>query len=140
MDDREWDGGEGDLKVTDRRRFTAEGEERPEGEAPGQEKVRAGEEGQPSGLEGASGEGAPPAIDFATFVLSLATSAQVHLGAVPNPATGKQERDLNLAKQTIDILGLLEEKTKGNLDENERRLLEHLLFDLRMMYVEAKKA
>lgn len=78
-------------------------------------------------------------IDFSTFILSLATSAQVHLGAIPNPATGKQEKDLALAKQTIDILGVLEEKTKGNLAEQEGRLLQHLLFDLRMMYVEESK-
>lgn len=78
-------------------------------------------------------------IDFSTFILSLATSAQVHLGAIPNPATGKQEKDLALAKQTIDILGVLEEKTKGNLAEQEGRLLQHLLFDLRMMYVEQNK-
>lgn len=78
-------------------------------------------------------------IDFSTFILSLATSAQVHLGAIPNPATGKQEKDLALAKQTIDILGILEEKTKGNLSEQEGRLLQHLLFDLRMMYVEQNK-
>lgn len=80
-----------------------------------------------------------PPIDFPTFVLSLATSAQVHLGAIPNPASGKQENDLVLAKQTIDILGILKDKTKGNLSGDEDRLFEHVLFDLRMMYVEASK-
>lgn len=78
-------------------------------------------------------------IDFSTFVLSLATSAQVHLGLVANPASGKQGADLPLAKQTIDILGILQDKTKGNLEEEENRLLEHLLYDLRMIYVEKNK-
>lgn len=80
-----------------------------------------------------------PEINFPTFILSLATSAQVHLGAVDNPVTGKKEKDVALAKQTIDILGMMQEKTKGNLTDEEGRLLEHVLFDLRMMYVEAKK-
>lgn len=79
-------------------------------------------------------------IDFSTFVLSLATSVQVHLGSVPNPATGKQEKDMVLAKQTVDIIAMLETKTKGNLTNEESRLIEHVLYDLRMMYVEAKKS
>ena len=78
-------------------------------------------------------------IDFPTFVLSLATSAQVHLGSIPNPVSGKTEKDLVLAKQTIDIIGILQEKTKGNLSDEEARLMEHLLYDLRMRYVEVKK-
>lgn len=80
-----------------------------------------------------------PPMEFSTFVLSLATSAQVHLGAIPNPVSGKQEPALELAKQTIDILGILKDKTKGNLSAEEDRLFEHVLFDLRMMYVDATK-
>lgn len=80
-----------------------------------------------------------PEINFPTFILSLATSTQVHLGAIPNPATGKPEKDLSLAKQAIDILGILQEKTKGNLTNEEELLFEHVLFDLRMMYVELSK-
>ena len=80
-----------------------------------------------------------PEINFSTFVLSLATSVQVHLGVVANPVTGKQEKDLDLAKQTIDILGVLQEKTKGNLADDEGRLLEHVLYDLRMIFIEANK-
>jgi Domain of unknown function (DUF1844) len=85
-----------------------------------------------------SGEALPP-IDFPTFILSLATSAQVHLGAIPNPATGKEERNLSIAKETIDLLGMLQEKTKGNLTPDEERLFDHVLYDLRMMYVERNK-
>jgi hypothetical protein len=80
-----------------------------------------------------------PPIDFATFVLSLAHSARMHLGEEPHPETNKVEADLPLAKQNIDILGLLEDKTKGNLTGDEERLLAQVLFDLRMRYVERTK-
>ena len=143
MDEREKkEQGEG-VRVTDHRRFTAEGEDRPGAEPDGPRGDAAPEAAPraetPKGDGPRSDAGALPPIDFATFVLSLATSAQVHLGAIPNPATGKQEPELPLAKQTIDILGILEEKTKGNLAEGEAKLLEHVLFDLRMMYVELNK-
>ena len=85
---------------------------------------------------------APPLeIDFATFILSLASSALIHLGELPGPGGPDEQppRDLALAKQTIDILGVLAEKTRGNLTDDEARLLEHLLYDLRLKYVEAKK-
>ena len=130
-----------EIKVTDRRRFTSEGEMRPEGEA---EAAPAPEEkGGPAAPEDAEDEarqeGPLPPIDFPTFILSLATSAQVHLGVLPNPATGKEERRLSLAKETIDLLGILREKTKGNLTPDEERLFDHLLYDLRMIYVEQSK-
>jgi hypothetical protein len=76
-------------------------------------------------------------IDFYTFVLSLASSAFVHLGDAPDPETGQASPpDLALAKQAIDILAMLEEKTKGNLTEEEARFLEHLLTDLRFRFVQ----
>ncbi len=77
----------------------------------------------------------PGQIDFYTFVLSLGSSAFVHLGDAPHPETAKVETNLLLAKQTIDILGMLEEKTKGNLTVEEGRFLENLLSDLRLRYV-----
>jgi hypothetical protein len=80
-----------------------------------------------------------PQMDFATFVLSLSHSALMHLGEVPDPDTNSVTKDLPLAKQNIDILGLLEEKTKGNLTGDEERLLHQVLFDLRMRYVELTK-
>ena len=86
------------------------------------------------------GEGDPlPTIDFATFILSLSHSALMHLGEAPHPETDQVEANLPLAKQNIDILGLLEEKTKGNLSGEEERLLAQVLFDLRMRYVERSK-
>jgi hypothetical protein len=76
-----------------------------------------------------------PTIDFYTFCLSLGSSAFVHLGDAPHPESGKSSTDLLLAKQTIDILGMLQEKTKGNLTEEEARFLENLLVDLKLRYV-----
>jgi hypothetical protein len=80
-----------------------------------------------------------PSIDFATFILSLSHSALMHLGEAPHPDTNKVEANLSLAKQNIDLLGLMEEKTKGNLSGDEERLLAQVLFDLRMRYVERSK-
>jgi hypothetical protein len=81
-----------------------------------------------------------PHVDFATFVLSLSHSALVHLGEAPNPETGTLQKNLVLARQTIDLVAMLEEKTKGNLTGDEERLLGQILFDLRMRYVELNKS
>jgi len=80
-----------------------------------------------------------PQIDFATFSLSLSHSALLHLGEAPHPEDDAHRVSLPLAKQTIDLLGLLEEKTKGNLTGEEERLITQILFDLRMRYVEKSK-
>ncbi|CAN5372067.1 DUF1844 domain-containing protein [soil metagenome] len=79
-------------------------------------------------------------LDFATFILSLNHSAMMHLGEAPHPEDERVEINLPLAKQTIDLLGLLEERTKGNLTGEEERLMTQLLFDLRLRYVERSKA
>ncbi|HEY2511120.1 MAG TPA: DUF1844 domain-containing protein [Polyangiaceae bacterium] len=84
-------------------------------------------------------EGTLPSIDFATFVVSLSHSALLHLGEAPHPDTNAVEKNLPLARQTIDLLGLLEEKTKGNLTGDEERLLTQVLFDLRMRFFEVQK-
>jgi hypothetical protein len=86
-----------------------------------------------------SGE-ALPVLDFTTFVLSLSHSALMHLGEAPHPETDAVQKNLPLAKQTIDLIGMLEEKTKGNLTGDEERLITQILFDLRMRYVELEKA
>jgi hypothetical protein len=79
-------------------------------------------------------------IDFYTFIFSLGSSAIIHLGDAPHPETGApREPDLLLAKQTIDILAMLEEKTKGNLTPEEEKFLETLLMDLRIRFVEKSK-
>ena len=76
-------------------------------------------------------------LDFSTFLLSLGTSALVQLGEAPDPTDGLAGPDLEAARQTIDLLGLLEVKTAGNLDTGEARLLKNLLYDLRLRFVRA---
>jgi hypothetical protein len=79
-------------------------------------------------------------INFSTFLLSLSTSAAMNLGGYADPATGQaMPQNLELAKQSIDILGILKDKTKGNLDAEEERLLETALYELRMRYVDEVK-
>jgi len=80
-----------------------------------------------------------PSIDFTTFVLSLSHSALMHLGEAPDPDTSQLARNLPLARQTIDLISLLEEKTKGNLTGDEERLIGQILFDLRLRFVEKSK-
>ena len=74
-------------------------------------------------------------LDFSTFVISLASSVQVNLGAMPHPETNQTAQNFPAAKQMIDILMMLQTKTKGNLTEAEAALLEQVLFSLRMHYV-----
>jgi len=92
-----------------------------------------------SGTKG--GHDAPPlpGINFSTFIFSLNSSALVHLGMLTAPGGGAKEINLPLAKQTIDILGMLEAKTVGNLIDEETNLLSNMLHDLRMMYVKLKE-
>jgi hypothetical protein len=81
---------------------------------------------------------AMPEINFATFVVSLNSSALAALGLVADPVTKKTSKNLALAKQTIDILGMLKEKTRGNLNPDEENMLKSVLYDLRMLYVKEK--
>ncbi len=76
-----------------------------------------------------------PEVTFSTFILSLASSALVQLGEVPNPDTGAMEENLILARHTIDILDMLQCKTKGCLDAEEQQLLSGILYEVRMKYV-----
>lgn len=80
-----------------------------------------------------------PPIDFSTFVLSLSQAALLHLGELDDPDTGKRVNNFPLARQSIDLLSMLQEKTRGNLTDEEHKLLENLLYDLRMKYVAACK-
>jgi hypothetical protein len=79
-----------------------------------------------------------PALDFSTFIFSLNSSVLVHLGILEEPGTGKKGKNLPLAKQTIDLLGVLEDKTRGNLTPDEENMLKNMLHDLRLMYVREK--
>ena len=77
--------------------------------------------------------------DFATFIYSLNTQALLFLGKIPNPLSKKYEKDIGTAKYLIDTIDMLSKKTKGNLDENEAKLIENVLYDLRMAYISEKK-
>jgi hypothetical protein len=130
------------FTVTDRRSF-GEGEAPPEGEPPD----AAGAQAAPAPSPEPPSPQAPPAgradrlppVDFPTFVLSLGSSALMHMGEVEHPTSGVAEKNLPMAKHSIDILSMLQEKTKGNLSPPEAELLENLLYDLRLQYVEATK-
>ena len=80
-----------------------------------------------------------PEMNFANFILSLSTSALIQLGEIPDPVTKEPVKELTMAKQTIDLIGMLQEKTKGNLTPEEEKMLEYILYDLRMRYVKAAK-
>lgn len=81
-----------------------------------------------------------PAIDFTTLILSLSHSALMHLGDAPDPASGGLNVSLPLARQSIELIAMLQEKTRGNLSGDEERMLSQALFDLRMRYVEVTKS
>ena len=81
-----------------------------------------------------------PRIDFSTFILSLSTTALYQMGLAPDPTTGNPiEPDLLLARQTIDTLEMLREKTRGNLGDEESKLIESVLYELHLRYVESQK-
>jgi Domain of unknown function (DUF1844) len=79
-----------------------------------------------------------PPVNFTNFVFSLSTSALFHFGDLADSEDGKTQKNLPAAKQTIDILDMLNEKTKGNLDENENKLIQGVLYELKMRYVKEK--
>lgn len=137
--------------VKDRRRFSSESQGDDENEIREKEEVKKAETFQEEDVSAAKINEAfneqearkksdtqqthLPKINFQTFVLSLNSSALVQLGFIEDPVSGKKDRNLPLAKQTIDILGMLEEKTRGNLDRDEEMMLKSILYELRMMYV-----
>jgi hypothetical protein len=120
------------FQVKDRRRFSETGE------------ARSGVSEEPAPASSTAAE-PPPAphpsaseepVTFSTFVLGLSTQALLHLGEIADPVSGAVERDLGAAKHVIDILAILGEKTRSNLEPDEQALLESMLYDLRMRYVE----
>src|SRR5512140_2840069 len=78
-------------------------------------------------------------IAFNTFIIGLASTALIHLGDTANPETGRTERNLELARQSLDLLSMLREKTRGNLTDEQEKLFATLLTDLRLRYGEASK-
>src|SRR3954453_24153377 len=137
------------FTVTDRRSFSEGGDSGSDGPGGGKVASPAGSSAPVSGsspsldLEDAGDEvgdsGSLPVVDFHTFILSLGSSALLHLGELEHPDAGGPRKDLPLAKNTIDILEMLDQKTKGNLTPAEEKLMTGLLYDLRLRYVEASK-
>ena len=124
------------FTVKDRRAFS--------GDEPAAEGKPAASEPQPSKTERAAGvdseraQAPLPEINFPTFIASLNASALVHLGGIEDPVSGKAEKNLPMAKQTIDILSMLQQKTAGNLAADEDSMLKSILYDLRILYVKQK--
>lgn len=134
-----------DFEVKDRRIFS---EENREAEAAGEKTSAAASTDDQTQASSAAektktteAREAPPLpeINFATFVVSLNASALMHLGALEDPTTGQTDKNLPMAKQTIDILSMLEEKTVGNLTDEEKNLLKNVLYDLRIIYVKESR-
>jgi hypothetical protein len=124
------------FRVTDRRRFSDSGEARVDADE------QAG--GPPPAPEARRETGRSTedeAVTFASFVLGLSTQVLLHLGDVVDPAaSGAGARDLPAAKHLIDLLGILHTKTRNNLEPNEEKLLDSILYDLRMRYVELSRS
>jgi hypothetical protein len=129
------------FRVTDKRSFQEDGEVRNTPDASEKEDQAPAPEPSPEVKSEPSNEGAkkkePPRqpIDFPSYLLSYYTQGLVLLGEVPSPYTGKKEEDVEASRHTIDILTMLKEKTKGNLNQDEEKLLETVLYELRMKYM-----
>jgi hypothetical protein len=127
--------------IKDRRLFDESGEARVEEEMKPEDKKRAEnpEEGprtSPAEMDTPETEASPlPEINFASFIFSLSTTAMYHFGDFPDPVTKESQRNLPAAKQTIDILSILKTKTEGNLDEQEKQMLDGILYELRMRFI-----
>ena len=134
MEEKKKDSG---FVVKDKRLFDESGKERPQEEAQSsaaEEKPKVHESPRTEPKQ----ESDYPQVTFTNFVLSLSTSALFHFGDFPDPEGGKTEKNLPAAKQTIDILDMLNDKTKGNLNENENNLIQGALYELKMRYVKEK--
>lgn len=125
------------FTIRDRRTAASEATAEQKGESLKQEQNSSARQ-QPSGAartEKQQETGPLSELDFTSFVISLATTAQVSLGVMPNPQTNLVAESLPAAKQMIDILAMLQEKTTGNLNDQEQALIENVLYTLRMQYV-----
>jgi hypothetical protein len=121
--------------IKDKRTFDAKGKIRDESE---KTEIRK-DEGKEKTKEEKKSSAPLPEINFSSFLLSVSSSTLLHLGEIADPQSGEKKKDLALAKQSIDIINLLKDKTKGNLTQEEEKLLEHLLYDLRMRFVKANE-
>ncbi len=129
VDDKRDQEQEKSFVVKDKR-FSAKKEEKVESQI-----KEGGETGEVLREDTSAQKGPLPEIDFNSFIFSLSTSVLIQLGEIEDPFTQKLVKNLPLAKQTIDLIGMLKEKTKGNLSPEEDKVIEHVLYDLRMRYV-----
>ena len=129
-DEKEKKDEEKTFVVRDKR-FSATKEEKEERQPTEEVKTEEAPEGDAAAME------ALPEIDFNSFIFSLSTSALIQLGEIEDPFTKKSAKNIPLARQTIDLISMLKEKTKGNLTQQEERLIENILYDLRIRYVKA---
>ncbi|HWP49087.1 MAG TPA: DUF1844 domain-containing protein [Candidatus Limnocylindrales bacterium] len=129
------------FKIIDRRASSQEADKtsKPQEKSPAstQEEKKAGAAEEKAGKK--TQQVPLPEASFLSLIFTFYADAQIGLGLVPNPLTKKVEKDLVRAKYLIDLLGILQEKTKGNLTAEEERTLEDILFHLRMIYVEELK-
>ena len=123
-----------EIKVKDRRRFLSETGEARKGDHSTHEEKAARNVPSAESPSATDSE-----INFSSFILGLSTQALMCLGEISDSQSGKPHQDLAAARQLIDILGILKEKTAGNLHKEEAQLLDHILFDLRMRYVKVTK-
>ncbi len=129
--DREKEEQEKSFTVRDKR-FSAQKEG--EGDSKVKEEKKGGEL---KGEDSPEQEAMLPEINFINFLFSISTSALIQLGEIEDPISQQTVKNLPLAKQTIDLIGMLKEKTEGNLTPDEAKLIENILFDLRIRYVKA---
>jgi len=129
VDDKRDQEQEKSFVVKDKR-FSAKKEEKVESQI-----KEEGKTGEALREETSSQKGPLPEIDFNSFIFSLSTSVLIQLGEIEDPFTQKLVKNLPLAKQTIDLIGMLKEKTKGNLSPEEDKVIDYVLYDLRMRYV-----
>ena len=120
------------FRVTDKRGFSEDGENRASGAAE-QENEKA--KTTASGLEEKNEVPPRPPIDFPSYILSYYTQGLVLLGEVPSPYTNKKEEDVEAARHIVDILSMIQEKTKGNLSKDENQLLDSVLYELRIKFM-----
>ncbi len=137
------DSEEKGFKVSDKRRFTDEGESKddaPEEKENLKQEPAVDSDHAKAAADGPGADAPLPEINFTTFIYSLSTSALVHLGDIPDPLSQESRIELPLAKQTIDIIGMLKDKSKGNLENEEAMFIENVLTDLRMRFVQVSQA
>jgi len=124
--------------IKDRRGFDESGELKKEGQQT--EKTTAKEESRKTRPRAEEAQRPPlPEVNFSSLIFSLCSSALLHLGEIPDPQTNEKLTDLALAKHSIDIIAMLQEKTRGNVSEEEKNFLESMLADLRLRFVKASK-